>query len=117
MLKTLEAIVALFLTFFILIVFLPPAPVNEAASPRGFLGPLAEDEGFRSCIIARNITCINSTINSNLEDNFQFIFNVSDSAYAITGLPNKEVFSESTFLAGNSTNSSQAVLRVFYWNK
>ena len=68
--------------------------------------------------IERNETCINQAIDDSLNDNFDFVFNLSESAStAISGLPEKRVFSESLFIAGNLTNSTNTILRVFYYNK
>lgn len=117
-LKTLEAIIALFLTFLILIIFLPPAQVEQTQDIEGFLNILAKDDGFRSCAMSKNSTCLNHSINANLPDNFDFTFNISDRPSTIVGgLPDVEIFSESVYLAGNVTSQSTAILRVFYWNK
>ncbi len=119
LLKTLEALIALFLTLTMLIVFIPRDSTTEQSSePKGFLPVLSENDAFRSCIVTKNATCINQTIDDSLEDNFRFIFNISESASAnVGGLPDVQIFSESLFIAGNVTNSTSIILRVFYWNK
>ncbi len=118
-LKTLEALIALFLTLTMLIVFIPRESVTEQASePKVFLPVLRENDAFRSCVVAKNATCINQTIDDNLEDSFRFVFNLSESASAnVGGLPDAQIFSESLFITGNATNSTNTILRVFYWNK
>lgn len=119
LLKTLEALIALFLTFTMLIVFIPRDTVTQQSTePKGFLPILRENDAFRSCVVSKNVTCINQTINDNLEDNFNFVFNLSDSASAnVGGLPDKQIFSESVFITGNVTNSTNTILRIFYWNR
>ncbi len=119
LLKTLEALMALFLTMTMLIVFIPRESVTDQVSePTGFLPILRENDAFRGCVVAKNTTCINQTIDDNLEDNFNFIFNLSESASAkVGGLPDVQIFSESVFITGNATNSTNTILRVFYWNK
>ncbi len=119
LLKTLEALIALFLTLTMLIVFIPRDSVTEQISePKGFLSILRENDAFRSCVVAKNTTCINQTIDDNLEDNFYFVFNLSESASAkVGGLPDVQIFSESVFITGNVTNSTNTIVRVFYWNK
>ncbi len=119
LLKTLEALIALFLTLTMLIVFIPRDTLTEQISePKGFLPILRENDAFRNCVVSKNTTCINQTINDNLEDNFHFVFNLSKSASAtVTGLPDVQIFSESVFITGNATNSTNTILRVFYWNK
>ncbi len=119
LLKTLEALIALFLTLTMLIVFIPRDSVtDQIKEPTGFLPILRENDAFRSCVVAKNTTCINRTIDDNLEDNFNFVFNLSESASAnVVGLPDVQIFSESVFITGNATNSTNTILRVFYWNK
>ncbi len=117
--KTLEAIIALFIVLTFLTVFIPnQRTIENAAEPVGFLSQLRDDEQFRLCVSEKNATCINQTIDSNLNDNFEFTFNLSDSpSTTVTGLPSKRVFSESLFLVGNITNSSTTIVRVFYYSK
>ena len=118
MFKTLEALIALFITMTFLLVFLPQEAADIQAEPKGFLSLLRKDDEFRSCAIEKNMTCINQTIGKNLEGSFEFQLNLSESASAtVTGLPDKQVFSESLFLRGNTTNSTTTIVRVFYWNR
>lgn len=116
--KTLEALIALFITMTFLLVFIPQEAANLQTEPKGFLSILREDDDFRSCVIEKNVTCINQTIDKSLEDNFEFRLNLSESASTtVAGLPDVQIFSESLFMAGNVTNSTSIVVRVFYWNK
>ena len=118
-LKTLEAMIALFIVMTFLLVFIPQESTTERLKePKGILSTLRQDHDFRSCIIAKNATCINSTIDNNLEDSLDFTFNISSSASTqVKGLPDEQVFSESLYIAGNVTNSTTTILRIFYWNK
>ncbi|MBS3133407.1 hypothetical protein J4470_04800 [Candidatus Woesearchaeota archaeon] len=118
MFKTLEALIALFMTLLFLVVFIPREAADIQTEPKGFLSILREDDGFRNCIIQKNVTCINQTIDNSLEDNFDFKLNLSEEpSTTVSGLPDVQVFSESLFITGNVTNSTTAILRVFYWNK
>jgi len=116
--KTLEALIALFMTMVFLVLFLPQETADIQTEPKGFLSILREDDSFRNCIIQKNTTCINQTIDKNLEDNFDFVLNLSENpSTTVSGLPDVQIFSESLFITGNVTNSTTTILRVFYWNK
>ncbi|MAG15548.1 hypothetical protein CMO88_00650 [Candidatus Woesearchaeota archaeon] len=118
MFKTLEALIAIFMTMTVLIVFIQQGPEDQTNEPKGFLSILREDESFRSCVLTKNTTCINDTIDKNLEENFEFLFNLSESSSAsVSDLPDVQIFSEAVFLTGNVTNSTNTIVRVFYWNK
>ena len=116
--RTLESLIALFMILIFLVVFLPQEAADIKQDPKGFLTVLRGDEEFRNCIIQKNVTCVNQTIDKNLEDNFEFRLNFSENPSTIvTGLPQVQIFSESLFISGNVTNSTNIILRVFYWNK
>ena len=117
-LKTLEAFIALFLAFTFLLVFIPQERIDDFSEPVGFLSVLGENNDFRSCVIAKNTTCISQTIDDNLDENFDFKFNLSDTSTGLAdNLPAVQIFSESLFFTGNVTVNSTVILRVFYWNR
>lgn len=118
--RTLEAVIAITTIFGFLILFLQQQRSLTAEDvPAEVLAPLLYDEQFRNCAIQKNSSCINTTINDNLEDKYDFLFNLSTNPNAVvSGLPQqKRVFANSLYVAGNLTNSSATIVRLFFWTK
>lgn|SRR3989338_8928072 len=114
-LKTLEALVALFLLLIFLIAFLPSNP-ETIAGPEGFMASFQTDETFRNCAIERNMSCLNQSIEEEVGSGHYFLVNVTDDVNArISGLPQTTVFSESIYFAGNASFARESIVRVFYW--
>lgn len=115
--KTLEAFIAIFITFFFLIVFLPQQ--REQALPQAPPNPLAglmDNEDFRNCAITLNYTCVNQTIGKQLDNRYSFRVNVSEKMDSILpDLPQKRVYANSMFIAGNTTNGTSFIVRLYYW--
>ncbi len=117
--KTLEAFMAAFITFIFLIVFIPQIRErSEMQTPQNVLATLRGNDEFRNCVIQKNETCINQTIDKALLDTYHFKFNLSDDPNAVvSGLPEKRVYANSMFIAGNATNATRTVVRLYFWTK
>ncbi len=117
--RTLEALIAIFITFLFLMVFIPMQRERaQPTAPQNALASLRDNDGFRNCVMQKNETCINQTIGRNLEDSYDFKFNLSDTPYASAPpLPQKQVYANSMFLAGNTTNSTTLIVRLYFWAK
>lgn len=117
--RTIEALIAIFITFLFLIVFIPQQREKaQSTTPQNVLVTLMDNDDFRNCVIQKNQTCINQSIDKNLEDSYDFKFNLSDSPYASApALPQKKVYANSMFLAGNTTNSTRTIVRLYFWAK
>ena len=64
--RTIEAFIAIFITFIFLTVFIPQQ--REQAIPQtppNVLATLRGNDDFRNCVIQQNFTCINQTIYKN----------------------------------------------------
>lgn len=117
--RTLEALIAIFITFTFLAFYLPQQREEaRPEAPQGILSGLRGNDEFRSCVIQKNSTCINQTLGKNLEDRYDFSFNISEDPNAAPqGLPQKRVYANSIFLAGNTTNSTSLVVRLYFWDR
>ena len=117
--KTLEAFIAAFITLVFLIVFIPQIrEKSETQTQQNVLATLRDNDEFRNCVIQKNETCINQTIDNALLDTYYFKFNLSEDPNAVvSGLPEKRVYANSMFMAGNTTNYTQTVVRLYYWTK
>lgn len=116
-LRTTESILAIAISFVFLIAFLPTNSVTQSSvGSEDILIPLRTNAAFRACVIAKNIACINSTLDARVENIFSFNFNLStDPNVEITGLPDKQIVANSLFVAGNITQNQTIILRLFYW--
>ncbi|MBI2550599.1 hypothetical protein HYV83_05495 [Candidatus Woesearchaeota archaeon] len=117
--RTLEALIAIFITFLFLLVFIPQQrELSVPETPPNILAGLRDNEDFRNCIILKNQTCINQTLDKNLEDKYDFKFNLSEDPHvSISGLPQKRVYANSIFIGGNTTNSTSLIVRLYFWTK
>ncbi len=115
--RTLEAIIAIFITLFFVTFVLPKQSAVPAPSESlNLMDALKEDETLRDCVIIGNTTCINATINRTLEDSYDFAVSIATDPLARATLPSEvHVYSESVMIAGNSTSYSPKILRVYYW--
>ena len=118
--RTLEALIAIFITFLFLLVFIPQVRENaQPQTPQNVLVSLRENDDFRNCVIQKNQTCLNQLAGKNIEGKYEFLINVSDNPNAIvSGLPpKKRVFANSLYISGNTTNATSTVVRLYFWTK
>lgn len=117
--RTIEAFIAIFITFIFLTIFIPQQREQAAfQTPANVLAALRGNDNFRNCIIQQNFTCINQTVDRNLEDKYEFKVNLSvNPNAAIRGLPTTRVYANSMFVAGNTTNSTSLIVRLYFWAK
>jgi hypothetical protein len=118
-LRTLEAIIAVFITFLFLIYISPERSISAAREENLYIMPvLAKNLAFRNCVLSQNVSCINSTIDDNLPNQYNYLFNLSsDPNLAVSGLPTKRVFADSAFVTGNSTQHKPLIVRLYYWSR
>lgn len=117
--KTIEALIAIFITFLFLMVFIPQQrELTTRQAPQNALVGLASNDDFRNCAISRNFSCVNQTIDRQLKDLYDFKVNLSEShTSALPALPEKRIYANSIYLAGNTTNSTRMIVRLFFWEK
>ena len=118
--RTLEALIAIFITFLFLLIFIPQ--IRERTAPQAtqnVLATLRDNDDFRNCVIQKNQTCLSQFIERSLEGKYEFKINVSDNPNAaVAGLPQqKRVYANSLFISGNTTNSTRQVVRLYFWTK
>lgn len=118
-LRTLEAVIAIFITFLFLLYIAPERSVSAAMEENLYVMPvLAKNLAFRNCVLIQNVSCINSTIDDNLPNQYNFLFNLSsDSTVAVRGLPAKRVFADAAYIVGNSTLYKPLIVRLYYWSR
>ncbi len=121
-LKTLEALLAIILTFLFLIFIIPKGLEDSKQENQKTMQNLLTYEGFRNELI--NLSgCINSTSNNTLSDMITSNLGANYDYYLCKdqkpeNLPRTEVFAESLFFTGNLTDYYDSkIIRLYYWNK
>ncbi|MCP3686594.1 MAG: hypothetical protein GY861_28480 [bacterium] len=117
-LRTIEAVIAVMMTFVLLTFFLPQSDPSDSPENFHILATLGKSADFRSCVVLMNTSCINQSIDERLEDSYAYLFNISEDVNVdVAGLPSKRVYSDSVLVAGNTTDRETKVVRLFYWTK
>jgi len=118
-LKTLEAVFALVLTFLFIMFVVPPRMVVAPKEPSiDFVGLLGQNPDFRNCIVAENYPCLHTAIDSlypELNKTYEYRLNISSDPNSVIDLPQKEVYVDSVFIAGNVSYFNPKILRIYYW--
>ena len=117
--RIMEALIAIFITFGFLMVFIPQQREQaQQQAPANVLATLRDNADFRTCVVLQNLTCINESLDRTVLDTYHYVFNLSDDPTAfIEGLPDKRVYSNALYIAGNTTNATQWVVRLYFWTK
>jgi hypothetical protein len=117
--KTIEALIAVFITFLFLFVFIPAQTQNaDSSQGKNVLNSLRDNQIFRNCVITKDIGCINQTISQALGDGYDYTVNLSDNpSTSVFGLPSKRIYTNSIFISGNITNSTKTIVRLYFWDK
>jgi len=114
-LRTLEVFMAFLATFIFVIYVVPTYVTGDApAESINLLTPLAND--LREC---GNASCVESIITDFDPDfarRYDYKINISTNLNAVvTGLPRKNIYTDSVYMAGNITNYSPRIIRLYYW--
>lgn len=120
--KTLEAVIAIVLSFLFITLFIPSKAETEERQPDlDVLDALRQNPDFRQCVIAENYSCINATFESYYPGvvlDYNYRFNIStDPKISGVELPIVNIHAESMLIAGNDTYARPKVLRLYYWLK
>lgn len=117
-LRTLEAIIAVFITFFFLIYIMPTRTVSTSNEENLYiLDELAKNLAFKNCVLTQDVSCINLTIDESLPNQYNFMFNLSSDPNVAISLPAKRIFADSAFISGNSTQYKPVIIRLYYWSR
>ncbi len=118
-LKTLEAFLALIITF-AFVLYLIPTPENDVTQDTStLLSSMIKRETFR--VYAANLTtCIykgeNTSINVLLDTELKTYINYSICLQGdIPSLPRKKVNVESVYITGNLTDRNDRIIKLYYW--
>ena len=119
-LRTLEVAFAILLTMSVLVFVFSKAklPSDDAFSSINVLENLEFNTEFRNCVVGGNESCVVNMVNNSLPALYRSSFNVvitDDINYIPGNLPDKRVYADSVFIAGNIYNYSPKIVKLFYW--
>lgn len=114
--RTVEAMIAILITFIFATVALQENTTGVDIEPTNPLANLNENDDFRACVIERETICIESYLTNNLGGGYSYTYNISsDPDVVVRGLPDTRVFSDSLYIVGNITYNDPIILRLYYW--
>ncbi|OIO65101.1 hypothetical protein COY28_04695 [Candidatus Woesearchaeota archaeon CG_4_10_14_0_2_um_filter_57_5] len=117
MYKTLEAFLAVS-AIMVFVAILATAIRHERADPLDIMPSLMQDRSFRGCIVADDIACADAIVREYVQQNYDFLLVSSRTAEGTAPqLPAKNVWVESTFVAGNETVYRPRIVRLYYWKR
>lgn len=121
-LKTLEAVIAIVLSFIFLIFLIPSKPDTQERRPDlDLINVLGQNPTFRTCVLIENYSCTNTTFEAYYPQviiDYNYRFNISsDPKISGIELPAANIHSESLVIAGNDTYINPKTVRLYYWLK
>jgi len=121
-LRTLEAVLAIVITFIFLIFIIPNNFSGSKQEKLNILNNLIEENEFRDAIMNMSSECLNKTSGNQANDIINPIMGDEWNYYLCKDkkpeeLPRKEVFVESAFFTGNITDYyPNKIIKLYYWH-
>lgn len=116
--RILEAIAALLITFLAITFALPKSPTQTKPTPVLFLDVLEQDPNFRACVVSGDFNCVEDYVSEYIGSKYDFVVDISENPYTErTNLPEKNVYADSIYIAGNATSYAPRMIKVYYWEK
>ncbi len=116
--KTVEILLVIIITTIFVLSIASRQAENKPSERISVLNKLEKDSGFRGFVM-ENSGCYNSAsleinylIAGYLPDNYDYLFCISEKSES---LPQKEVYLDTLFFAGNITDIRFKTLRLYYW--
>ena len=121
-LKVIEVLIAFVLTYWF-ITFVITANIHADDRDREHPYPLRKVpiDPLRGCILSDNVTCVDESISAynpgfdNIYEHTTIIMNLTGS-HEIS-LPDKKVFIDSRYIAGNVTVYEPKIVKIYIWKK
>lgn len=115
--RTVEILVAVIITFMFIIFVIPKYIEFQREGPDlEILRILEDDDEFRGCVLEEDRACVNSKINDTIPMRYDYNFDVSeDPGVGRYDLPEKHIYVETTYIAGNETTYTPKTVKLYYW--
>ncbi len=116
-LRTIEVVIAVLATFMFVVYVMPTYVTGETpAESVDLLISIADN--IRDC---QNISCVDSAVSSFdpvFVKRYDYIINISSDPNAIvSGLPRKDIYIDSVYIAGNISNYDPKIIKLYYWER
>ena len=127
--RTLEAIIAIVITFIFLVAILPLRETGITTEEKiKVLGNLIDDKTFRTgvfelefnrCFTEQDQEWINNYVRNYLADGYEYRFCIYNHLRypLIEDLPDKEVIVDSVFITKDLSDYERRIVRFYYWVK
>ena len=115
--RTIEALAAIIITFLFIAYVVPKhstAGVRE--SNIELLQFLEKNDDFRNCVFDEDEECASLIIEEYLDSKYDFEVSISNNPnFVKLGLPDKEIFVDSIYIAGSNTLYKPLIVKLYYW--
>ncbi|MBD3310207.1 hypothetical protein GF351_03230 [Candidatus Woesearchaeota archaeon] len=115
--RTLEVVIAIVLTLIFLMFLVPRVSPDDRQSVKaGVLAALEQNQDFRDCALARNVSCVESMAEDVLPERYSLKVNISSDPEEQPGIDVQgDIYSDSLFIAGSDTSYNATIVRLWYW--
>lgn len=115
--RTLEAFIAVVITFIFMTYALPPAVTTQSEKDLGIMDMTYRDPRLRTCVMGDDqVNCTSALIGESMPSQYEHVVMVRSAGESFDpDLPEKKVFTEAVYLAGNLTHQDPTIIRVYYW--
>ena len=115
--KTIEVLIAIIMSFIFLVIIMPADSLVTSTATLGVLLPYEGNNQFRNCVIAGNDGCVSGFLSSDIPAHMEYEVLITEDPNENLELPQKRISVETLYIAGNITNSSSKIVKLFYWEK
>ena len=114
--KTVEVFMAIIILFTFLIFLVPRDSRSQDSQSLFRLQNLERDDVFRDCVISRNSTCINETLNAVFQGAYLYDYVLYEFAEPLVMMDHSNVNLYTWFFAGTRKEFRPIHFRLFYWD-
>ena len=115
-LRTIEVMIAVLITFIFIFFVFPKSQTPEEKVQLEVLKVLENSPEFRNCILGLDYNCTGDFLNDYVPKNYGFVFDISDNPDIFrANLPEKNINTETLYIAGNITSYSPKFVKLYYW--
>ena len=115
--RTIEALIAIIMSFVFLVLIMPTDTQVSFKKDLGILAPFEDDEIFRGCVLQDKDGCLNDYIKDFMPAHLEHKILITNDSNENIELPEKRVFVESLMFAGNISEYSPKIVKIFYWSR
>ncbi|MFW5852989.1 MAG: hypothetical protein ACOCUR_03080 [Nanoarchaeota archaeon] len=113
--KTMEAFLAIMVVFTFVIFFLPKDTRYTEDQSVFLLRNMERNDVFRNCVLSRNDTCIESSIDEVFQGRYFYTYQIYRYSEPQIQINATEVRVYTWFFAGNQSYYDPMVFKLYYW--